>query len=92
MYLATKFIPQKRVNQALLEEGHIHAAMAKTEDCRKTLKAVKAALETNWENNIINMWDIVKRKLRDARPTLWMSLRLLLKHPGPPSHLSSATG
>ncbi|XP_036421581.1 uncharacterized protein LOC118804846 isoform X3 [Colossoma macropomum] len=49
MYLAAKFIPQKRVGQALMEDGNVHAAMAKTEDCRKTLKAVKNALETNWE-------------------------------------------
>ncbi|KAJ7998371.1 hypothetical protein DPEC_G00222000 [Dallia pectoralis] len=49
MYLATKFIPQKRVGQAMLEEGDVHATMAKTEDCRKTLQAVKDALESNWE-------------------------------------------
>lgn len=34
MYLATKFIPHKRVGQAVLEEGNVHANMAKTEDCR----------------------------------------------------------
>lgn len=34
MHLATKFIPQKKVGEALLEEGNVHAAMAKTEDCR----------------------------------------------------------
>lgn len=34
MYLAAKFIPQKKVAQALLDEGNVHAAMAKTEDCR----------------------------------------------------------
>ncbi|KAK7130330.1 hypothetical protein R3I94_008874 [Phoxinus phoxinus] len=49
MYLATKFIPQKKVGQAMLEEGNVHVTMAKTEDCRKTLKAVKDALETIWE-------------------------------------------
>ncbi|XP_076833502.1 transcription factor AP-2-epsilon-like [Brachyhypopomus gauderio] len=49
MYLATKFIPQKKVGQALMESGNVHAAMAKTEDCRKTLDAVKNALEANWE-------------------------------------------
>ncbi|XP_073729759.1 uncharacterized protein [Misgurnus anguillicaudatus] len=48
-YLAAKFIPQKKVAQALLEEGNLHTAMAKTEDCRKTLKAVQNALESNWE-------------------------------------------
>lgn len=30
MYLAAKFIPQKKVAQALLDEGNVHAAMAKT--------------------------------------------------------------
>ncbi|XP_048021685.1 uncharacterized protein LOC125252425 isoform X2 [Megalobrama amblycephala] len=49
MFLATKFIPQKRVGEALLEEGNVHAAIVKTEDCRKTLKEVKAALEKNWD-------------------------------------------
>ncbi|KAK9977293.1 hypothetical protein ABG768_019114 [Culter alburnus] len=49
MFLATKFIPQKRVGEALLEEGNVHAAIVKTEDCRKTLKDVKAALEKNWD-------------------------------------------
>lgn len=34
MYLAAKFIPQKNVAQALLEEGNVHAALARTEDCR----------------------------------------------------------
>lgn len=34
MFLATKFIPQKRVGEALLEEGNVHAAIVKTEDCR----------------------------------------------------------
>nr|XP_055072317.1 probable serine/threonine-protein kinase clkA isoform X4 [Misgurnus anguillicaudatus] len=48
-YLAAKFIPQKKVAQALLEEGNLHTAMAKTEECRKTLKAVQNALESNWE-------------------------------------------
>ncbi|XP_049329401.1 uncharacterized protein LOC125794041 [Astyanax mexicanus] len=43
-----KFIPQKKVGQALLEDGNVHEGMAKTEDCRKTLKAVEKALETNW--------------------------------------------
>ncbi|XP_049341845.1 uncharacterized protein LOC103040397 isoform X5 [Astyanax mexicanus] len=47
-YLAAKFIPQKKVGQALLEDGNVHEGMAKTEDCRKTLKAVEKALETNW--------------------------------------------
>ncbi|XP_050961128.1 uncharacterized protein LOC127162371 [Labeo rohita] len=50
MYLAAKFIPQKNVAQALLEEGNVHAALARTEDCRKTLKTVKNALEAHWEN------------------------------------------
>ncbi|XP_073685766.1 uncharacterized protein [Garra rufa] len=34
MHLAAKFIPQKRVAQDLLEEGDVHAALARTEDCR----------------------------------------------------------
>lgn len=34
MFLAAKFIPQKRVGEALLEEGNVHAAMVKTKDCR----------------------------------------------------------
>ncbi|XP_026117588.1 uncharacterized protein LOC113096419 [Carassius auratus] len=49
MFLAAKFIPQKRVGEALLKEGNVHAAMVKTEDCRKTLKDLKAALENNWD-------------------------------------------
>ncbi|XP_067309063.1 uncharacterized protein [Pseudorasbora parva] len=49
MHLATKFIPQKKVGEALLEEGNVHAAMAKTEDCRKTMKDLKHALEKNWK-------------------------------------------
>ncbi|XP_076868354.1 uncharacterized protein LOC143519126 [Brachyhypopomus gauderio] len=40
---------EKKVGQALMESGNVHAAMAKTEDCRKTLDAVKNALEANWE-------------------------------------------
>ena len=43
-------------------------------------------------NPIENLWDIVKRKLRVTRPSLWMSFRPLSKHPGSPEHLSSATG
>ncbi|KAL1252665.1 hypothetical protein QQF64_017358 [Cirrhinus molitorella] len=38
MYLAAKFIPQKTVAQDLLEEGNVHAALARTEDWRNTLK------------------------------------------------------
>ncbi|KAF4114011.1 hypothetical protein G5714_004234 [Onychostoma macrolepis] len=49
MYLAAKFIPQKTVAQDLLEEGTVHTALARTEDCRKTLRAVKNALEAHWE-------------------------------------------
>ncbi|XP_026056936.1 uncharacterized protein LOC113042352 [Carassius auratus] len=49
MYLATKFIPQKKVAEALLEEGNVNEAMFKTEDCRKTMKALQEALENNWE-------------------------------------------
>ncbi|XP_073774433.1 uncharacterized protein isoform X2 [Danio rerio] len=49
MYLAAKTIPQKRVAQALPEEGNVHAALARTEDCMKTLKAVENDLEAHWE-------------------------------------------
>ncbi|XP_016115152.1 uncharacterized protein [Sinocyclocheilus grahami] len=49
MYLATKFIPQKKVAEGLLEEGNVNEAMFKTEDCRKTMNALQDALESNWE-------------------------------------------
>ncbi len=43
-------------------------------------------------NPIENLWDIVKRKMRDTRPpTMQMSWRPLSKKPGLPYHLSSAT-
>ncbi|KAL7878851.1 hypothetical protein AOLI_G00098250 [Acnodon oligacanthus] len=49
MYLAAKFIPQKRVGQALTKDDDVYAAMEKIAECRKTLKAVKNSLETNWQ-------------------------------------------
>ncbi len=41
--------------------------------------------------NIENLWSIVKRKMRNKRPKMQMSLRPLSKKPGLPYHLSSAT-
>ncbi|XP_048860349.1 uncharacterized protein LOC125727571 [Brienomyrus brachyistius] len=37
MYLAAKFIPKEKVGRALLEDGNVHAAMAKIEDCRSLI-------------------------------------------------------
>lgn len=34
IYWAGKFIHQKQVGEALLEDGNVHEGMAKTEDCR----------------------------------------------------------
>ncbi len=42
-------------------------------------------------NIIENLWGIVKRKMRNKRPKMQMSLRPLSKKPGLPYHLSSAT-
>ncbi len=42
-------------------------------------------------NPIENLWGIVKRKMRDTRPTMQMTWRPLSKKPGLPYHLSSDT-
>ena len=34
IYLAAKFIPHKKVGQALKEDHNVHATMAKADDCR----------------------------------------------------------
>ncbi|XP_035984211.1 uncharacterized protein LOC118562251 isoform X2 [Fundulus heteroclitus] len=50
-YLAAKFLPITKISQTCLEEGDgLHEAIAKTENCRKTLGHLLTTMEANWQD------------------------------------------
>ncbi|XP_036001504.1 uncharacterized protein LOC118565344 isoform X2 [Fundulus heteroclitus] len=50
-FLAAKFLPITKISQTCLEEGDgLHEAIAKTENCRKTLGHLLTTMEANWQN------------------------------------------
>ncbi|XP_056599813.1 uncharacterized protein LOC130417956 [Triplophysa dalaica] len=49
MFLAAKFMPQKKVVQEMCENEDIHDSISKAESCRKTLQTLLATLRRIWE-------------------------------------------